>query len=126
MTKKIKAPGKLKSLIIDRRRWLRGGTGALQDESGMRCCLGFASLKLGAKEKDIIGILLPERLDSGFRKRCRTNNNWLIGIVNGQYNNSIVAGASIINDDKSISDFEREIYLKEIFASRGCKLIFRN
>jgi len=124
MTKKIKAPGKLKSLIIDRRRWLRGcGTGVLQDESGMRCCLGFASLKLGAKEKDIIGKDLPENLDSAFIRRCRTNNSWLISLAE---NHVIIFRATHINDDISISDSEREVSLKEIFASRGCKLIFRN
>lgn len=66
-----KAEKKVKSFVIDRKRWLRGGkNGAgrladsrLRSKSGQMCCLGFYLEACGAKS--LTNVATPEECKRG-------------------------------------------------------------
>lgn len=137
-TKKIKPDPKLTKLVIDRREWLRGtGDGRLCDDDNKKCCLGFASAKIGFSEDEMRNITVPMRLVSNdlsvnYRlafpivkkgKKMFGHNKWLL---NSGIENSDVFKAEQINDDTSITDKVRESKLKKLFAKHGCKLTFQH
>jgi hypothetical protein len=41
--------GHMKTVTISRKRWTRGGAGALRTESGQSCCLGFVARAYGLR-----------------------------------------------------------------------------
>lgn len=57
----LKRARTVKTLVIDRDRWLRGGVSAtcLLNRNGKMCCLGFYALALGFQEEHVIEVPQP-------------------------------------------------------------------
>lgn len=138
-SEKVKPAPKLTKLVIDRREWLRGtGAGQLCDYDNKKCCLGFASAKIGFSEDEMRNITVPIDLVSNelkftcllggspivkTGKKTFGHNKWLL---NSGKRTSDVLKAEQINDDTSITDKVRESKLKKLFAKHGCKLTFQH
>lgn len=120
----------MKILIINRKRWLRGEgaeASSLQRETDhKRCCLGFLSLALGLREKQITGVSFPYQIDiEPFN--LKFNELGLNLFTRGEkYAYQSGRGSCIgdINDDCSLDEATREARLVEQFARMNIQLFF--
>ena len=124
--KNTRVPGKLTTLVIDRRKWLRGtNDGTLLNTEGKMCCLGFACRKIGiAKDKLLDGTMpLTSVIEHKVDESTFATNIWMIEGNGSQYD---VGVAAVLNDrpgDFLFPETEREAGIKNIFAKHGCKVI---
>lgn len=103
---------KMKTILIDRTKWLRGqDNGTLLNDEGKMCCLGFLCHQLRISKKNLLNIGMPDELSENF-----TLPEWLR--VEGN-SNSDVAFAARRNDSTTIEDVQREREIKKIFKKHG-------
>lgn len=122
MNKTTKKKSKYTNLVIDRKRWRRGGKYedvALLDDKGQMCCLGFLAKQCGIKlyrgeqcDYDSLDSEDIEKLPYGFidAPQCPTKlHNDLIDT----------------NDDKSLRGKEREEKIKQLMLKANVKVTFK-
>jgi hypothetical protein len=107
-------PAQITEFVVDRFRWLRGGQGVsylLRPIDRNMCCLGFLGAACGYTDHQMLGVVLPRAIhDKGARYPVELR----------EHIEDIVA----TNDAVKISDEEREIELKVLFAKAGVKVTF--
>lgn len=117
----------MKKFVVDRKRWGRGGIdGALLNNSGQKCCLGFLATACGIRLKrgtmsDFTDIpakqqhFLPEKL------RCKKDK--FGGLVGTKLHNDLVE----VNDsfDIQMRGRAREAKLTKLFRRAGVQVTFR-
>lgn len=106
-------------VLIDRRKWYRGGNSQLRLLNGKQCCLGFACRVLGAKAKDILNEGLPGCLDI---EMPGLNRPLLGGFRDTEFSEK----AAIVNDNPNITDNAREKKLKALARASGFIFKFIN
>lgn len=95
---------------IDRKTWLRGGDeGALRNEAGSQCCLGFVCKKLGLTNNDILDVGMPDDVLSNerlpeFRKMTLKERLSPLIRVKDATSRRWVSDAAVINDNCSLPD----------------------
>jgi hypothetical protein len=130
---------KLKKVVIDRKSWLRGGRGVscLLSANGRKCCIGFAACALGAKKSKIKNVCRVSNIVSAIfcndhliNAAFINKDNPLIRIVDEELSLVREAGwleiAYDINDDKKITDKERERKLRTLGRQNGIMFVFKN
>ena len=105
---------------VKRSKWARGGKNGkarLRNKDGNMCCLGFVCRKLGAKVADINQQYFPSNtiFNSKFLETFPSDPE------TGRMFENIAAH---INDDADLAPNTREAHLKELFRSRGHKIVF--
>jgi hypothetical protein len=122
----------MKKLTIKRSEWLRGegftASKLLRPEDGKKCCLGVLSLQLlGATEDQIKGVDAPARVPE---------ISWPEGFIRPMphldgapsavryMHNSDCEHLMEINDNRAMSDVEREFLLVENFQKFGIDVEF--
>lgn len=129
---------KLIKVVIDRKEWSRGnlaenelkvcrdtamskiGDYSPRPKVGKMCCLGFASLVMGATARQISGLCFPGELTKllpGLNKRKNDGD-----IVNTAFSRQ----AALINDNEYIDDPTREKKLKTLARKAGFDFQFIN
>lgn len=115
---------------VKRSTWWRGkgsGTSYLLREDGNMCCLGFRALASGLKPRDIFNRAMPA-----------TALRALLGGVPPEWmnlvkflTNDVVAidtdacqDIALVNDERGMSDFDRERELTRMFAAVGDEVDF--
>lgn len=128
----------MKTLIIDRTKWLRGRDAddgedsyLLRERDGKMCCLGFYALQHAGKSKEDIGSVqtptgcLIGNEWNGLVHRVKTTNP--PGTVNSVgLPTEACQNLMVTNDDASLSEEKREEYVIKDFASIGVKVEFIN
>jgi len=117
-------------LIIDRRKWYRGKGGdnsKLLNEYGM-CCLGFLSLAKGYTKDEIAYKSLPWRLPLSElllpeMTSCYNTENL---DSNDKCPTMLSETMARINDDRSLTEPEREAQLTEEFKKIAIDVVFVN
>lgn len=134
---------------IDRKKWLRGSDeGALRNESGAQCCLGFVCKKLGLTNNEIFDVGMPDdvlynEIIPEFRKMTLKERLAPLIRVEDARNRQWVEEAATINDDFSLpgswydehekysyeeeheaTEKMREEKLIKLFAKNGFELKF--
>ncbi len=123
---------KLQKLVIDRKKWARGGKGGdanLLNKSRKMCCLGFHAIQIGKlKPKDIREITTPEDINN--ISKCSDN---FIGLINKStyrqhdYRDTVTCDRlTVVNDDALLTDAEREKQIKAHFKSINIRVSFIN
>lgn len=119
----------IKELIIKRSKWLTpekslGAGSYLLNEMGLMCCLGFAAIKLGLTEDEIVGYTYIASTDvdnlDNFSQFCQRNSL----VANGIGNTKLSSEVAIINDDNQINNEEREKQLIKLFGENNIILSF--
>jgi hypothetical protein len=124
------------NLIIDRKRWLRGGDDGqlLRPMDGKMCCLGFFALACGYRPTEIQRTGDPEETarECGEPEKPTRWPRWLLGFVESdrydgvlQPRNSASCDELIsANDSSIIPDPDRETRIAAIFARHGVTVRF--
>lgn len=102
------------NLVIDRNSWDRGNGSypSCMLRNGIMDCMGFLAKACGASNEDINNVTTP---------MFASNINWCPGVLIdsdkfGKDNSEITSKLIKINDDKSLSDPERENKLQKLFS----------
>ncbi len=109
---------------VDRRTWLRG-EGSLRSSllriDGKQCCLGFRAEACGVSKSALLGVQVPSQLSG-------TVPDALLELADAYVKTPHLCSAGVTgaNDDKGMSDSEREMILTELFAERGDVVEFIN
>jgi len=111
----------MKTLIINRNKWRRGyvktGRTELLNNCGFMCCLGFHSLQFTKAEKeDIKDRSLPSDIS------CNIGRTILL--VKQKIDSAFSDEAANINDNRIISEKQREYKLKKLFKSKNYHIKF--
>ena len=109
-------------LVIDRERWGRGDpkTGALMNDQGKMCCLGFAAEACGLELTPDSDVMMPADLGDAKYKMPE----WMCPQYDdGSWPNQVTKAAQI-NDEAATTDAAKEEALKALFAMHGTKLYF--
>ena len=111
--------------VVYRNNWRHGGCNhqkhgftSLLNNKGYRCCLGFVCQQLGVSDEGLMDIGTP---------RCINDNeqNLLKGVLFFYgLNNMLAFNAVIENDNKHLSNSERERRLTALFKEHGHELVF--
>ncbi len=121
----------MKTLIIDRKKWLRGEGDSesyllrLSDEK--MCCLGIYLESCGIERARLLNRASPAALSASTMETFPEEAKWLI-CTNGlrfRHPNK-VSKLMEINDESSFSEEEREVEISEIFLENGIKVEFIN
>lgn len=113
-------------LVIDRRKWLRGGKSVLRTGDGKMCCLGFACIQSGLSEKDIENLTTPSKITCSFEDTFNLITDYDNNSNNIPIDSEFADQAMFINDDDSIFDTEREEELVNLFSKNNIDLKFIN
>jgi len=129
-------------VIIDRSRWSRGNTSGENKLClrkidakrctryepnptclpGNMCCLGFASLVLGANHRQILGKTMPHEVKKDLPGlNDGPKSEW---VVVTRRDTKFASKAAGINDDIKMTDKVREKRLKALAARHGFKFVF--
>ena len=108
---------------VERDNWLRGeGASYLRDHDGRMCCIGFACLAAGMKEEDIVGhmMVISDCLEMGdvpevLKATLMEDNGSASEEADELY---------VTNDNRSISDSQRETMLKDYGKAAGIEFEF--
>jgi hypothetical protein len=102
----------MKTFVVKRSQWLRGGIGTLRDSDGKQCCLGFVGRQCGVPAKVLLTVSLPNAYDLGDEQfeKYPPDIAW----------NTF----SSVNDNPRISDTEREKRLKKLALKNGFRFRF--
>ena len=113
-----------KTLIVQRKKWLRGeGDSYLKREKdGKMCCLGFACLAAGLKPKEILGIESPATVCENLEDSVIQS---LVLSKNPTENTTLCYKMMCTNDSLNIDDVDREANLTKLFKRMGTKVIFK-
>lgn len=127
----------VKSFTVHRPTWLRGQdpdnlTSALYTY-GKRCCLGFLGAACGYSDTDLDEVpgpsdtvadieknLWPEVLLKPNEKWSEENDDWTSAVVDSKLCKDMMN----VNDDKNISDAEREVKLTTLFRRARITVTF--
>lgn len=136
------------TLCINRREWRRGGSNmALNEMYGdtvllsankMKCCLGFACLISGAPESSILDKGEPYQikggrdsisdifglLEGGYEEDMEDDDGKQYTEVSDLHNSDLTGDAIEINDNRYITEEEREAELTELFKKHGHTIEF--
>ncbi len=107
---------------VNRRRWARGGKkgeAMLLNGDGNSCCIGFACRQTGAGSRDIKGRYTPGFLRKPLPGLSRNRGGRIVSL-------SWVLQAADVNDDRNLTDAEREAKLQKLARSAGHDFEFRN
>ena len=125
---------KIKSLTIQRSKWLRGAIcPSLLTEDGKMCCLGFFAQKCKIHKTKLYDIGTPQDIEYAHKTELiKKIPQLLTKVVESdpmydycKYKNSDFTNAAIdINDDMEIIDEARESKLIKLFLKNGIKLNF--
>lgn len=116
----------MEQLVIDRELWWRGRGDAesrLRNSHGKMCCLGFLCESFGARYEDIDDIAFPTNIDGGEWLPARLY--WLCD-VDQEQQRPMEEVIGLINDDKEVTDVEREAYIAKEFAKHDIAVTFTN
>lgn len=116
----------MKTITIDRKKWLRG-----QDESGRTNKLWDKSRKAGCCLGHVIhqtSKLSWKKLDGEYDPQCVMKKDSLLTYMfdGGVENNDLALEAMEINDNHFINDKLREKRLIKLFEKHNIKLVFKN
>jgi hypothetical protein len=140
-------PKRIRTLTISRSKWGRnnsvgensGGslilarkdltfTGARKEDIGKMCCLGFVCLAYGLSDKQIgptksgWGKGLPDSTSKSAQKKLPA---WLLHSENDRDGRKTDIGLlANVNDNKLLSDKQKEGRIKRVFARHGIKVKF--
>ena len=122
---KIKKKAKLRRVVIDRMKWLRGGKGEAarlwESRLGMGCCLGHAAHQLDRKTwRELDGRPLPEDVIFDDLGRAALS----LKLQTHRSRASRHSPAASINDGE-LSEAVREAKLKKLFRECGVILTFK-
>lgn len=115
------------TFVVYRDKWLRGDAwkSVMLNDVGGRCCLGFYGKALGMSDEDMIDEATPANCLS-----ARYFPEWLVSNMGGDTN--FASTLMNANDDdhdaagEPITDEKREARVKELFASKGIVVEFRD
>jgi hypothetical protein len=124
--------------VIDRSKWLRGkgptDSYLLRSSDGKMCCLGFFSLACGLTQDQIKDVQAPKQLiglDSGghhINLLSRTDGFWLMqsddNIHTPDTHTPDTCRLMEDNDNRMISEQEREEKITRLFAANGVTVKF--
>lgn len=132
---------KLKSFVIDRNVWLRGGfeknkiiSVLFDEQSEKMCCLGIYCAKSGVNKNDLIGQIRPFNVKwnifkwnnfSNYKNKKINIPSWLVS-TNKKDDSLIATQLMNINDDINITEKERETIVKVLFATKVSRLRFED
>lgn len=112
-------------VVVDRSKWRYGGDKhedrdgltLLLNRQGLMCCLGFGCLASGLEPEAILECCTPSSISEYIDGETVYPDelSWLREIEND---------AIRVNDDKDISDEERESRLKQVFAAHNHEIEF--
>lgn len=117
------------SFTINRPKWRSGGSGVnqsgkgitlLENESGYRCCLGFACLAAGFTRKDI-----EDHSEPGFIKLKRPPNPKKQLLIDSTGNSPFSNHAIEINDDTELTREQREEQLIKLGKQYNIQIKFK-
>jgi hypothetical protein len=120
----MKTENYAKKFVIKRSEWHRGGkeslgTCQLLNEQGNKCCLGFYALACGLEENQIKDVFYYTSCKvEPFIKDVIPNELWKDANNRNMFPR--------VNDDKKISDKEREVKLTKMFADIGVEVLFED
>lgn len=117
-----KATARMKTLIISRRKWLRGDNGdasQLRVTGGKMCCLGFLGLACGLKKAQILDADSPETVDRSLWDK------WSKGMITRGINSALCQEMMDTNDTMDLEEEFRETKLKKLFKRIGYKVEFK-
>jgi len=113
-----------KTFIVDCNRWansaLNNGVPKLLNNRGNMCCLGFCLRQCGINESSLFGKNYPS---SGPR---RYSNNLRPFVRSDSQDTKLSNDAAAINDDSTLSLFQKIKALKTLFKSKGYAIKFIN
>lgn len=120
--------------VVNRSKWRAGDYGdnaigegptSLRNADGFMCCLGHCALQLGAKPKEIINCSMPNEITD------KNGNYKVIPVIAVKFSgegycrdSSLSEQAAEINDDKKLTQAQRERKLKTLFSKFKHKLEF--
>lgn len=113
-----------KTFVVNRSMWLRGrGARAsyLLLDNGQRCCLGFVCAQLGVADEYLLNTPDPGWL---MADAAGPIHGVLANVGTSARPNTLTMRAVVINDNKKISDPERERELAALFAEYGYAIEF--
>jgi len=120
----------MKTLIINRNKWTRGGINkfdnptTLLNNHGCMCCLGFHALQFTKATKECIdGVSTPESITY----KCNIGKTILLTKrtpFEKRHHTEFSKKAIVINDDRHISEKDRESRLKKLFKTKGYAIKF--
>ena len=125
------------SFTIDRSLWYRGNDGAqlLLDkgskDEGKMCCIGIFCKALGLKDESLLGIGFPADLETKeqkglYEKLHGGTGAFLLYEDDGYYRDSDATNSlTEINDDKGITEKEREKEIAALFGANGVEVKFK-
>jgi len=90
------------NVVVDRNMWYRGkgmAESRLLRPDGQKCCIGFLGIELGACEGDLLDIDILDDVEVKATKEFRDKHNG--GLTE----------AYVVNDDRDITEAEREAKL---------------
>lgn len=112
-------------LVITRSKWStpdtlkKGEMNFLLRSNGRMCCLGFACIELGLKEEDILKNSMPNVVIHETSQLTKPLL-WQKGMTDS----ALSYDAAEINDNKDITNEQREVKLIELFAKNNITLSF--
>lgn len=121
---------------VDRNKWVRGGKKkfgepSLLNKQGNMCCLGFCMIQCGFVPADIRNQDLPKDAARKYEKKNAKQLTipgdrlvWRDDYDKRIHDTELSLAAANVNDDSLISDVERELRLKDIFAEAGHSIEF--
>jgi hypothetical protein len=118
-----------------RDKWLRGDpkNSCLLNDQGCRCCLGFLGQEVDIADRHQLSVGLPHEVSY---QSADAAKKWPVGLLEAtdadddsseHFRESTVCNSIVhINDNKRLTDEERETKLTEQFASVGIDVEFRD
>lgn len=130
----------MNKIIIDRSKWLRGGSGVLSNIDGKMCCLGFALNQLCSISQDIMfNHGCPEDLTTSIKEGILENEPASFLLNELPLDTETIRGERTmlldswecsrlmsINDDLGLEDSEREKQISAIFKKYDTEVEFTN
>lgn len=120
---------------VKRSQWYRGsGPGrsrllienSARDEEPSMCCLGFAALACGYSALDILDVASPARIYDPELDAPRGFFGYLVEADASEINTDLAQYLMEINDERKLSEIERECRLTILFASIGVEVTFED
>jgi hypothetical protein len=117
----------LHTVEVSRKRWLRGKTkGVLRNQRGLQCCLGFVCRAAGWKARDLVDQGMPHSLYN--RETKETVPDMLKGLIVTDWwypaASDLADMLAEMNDDKDITDAQREARIIKHGKKAGINFVF--
>lgn len=115
--------------IVDRKTWLRG-KGSFESQlltrDGQRCCIGFVCQQLNVPDDKVLKVSIISSIEGINTDTIGRLSEILRPTKFGSVTPSWISEAYVVNDDKNISDSERESQLQALANSAGHSFKFIN